>query len=63
MTDDKFYECLEIKELPLNKEYYEELNRRADEMGCGYLKVIIRDGYVYKDELHALLGIGIKLQD
>lgn len=44
-------------------EYFEDLNRHADSIGCGYLKVIIdrENKMVYKDELHKLLGIGIQL--
>lgn len=43
------------------KEYFEDLNKRSAEYGLP--QVVIADGYVYKDELHRLLGIGVKLQE
>ena len=43
------------------KSYFEDFNRRAKAIGLP--EVIISDGYVYKDQLHKLLGIGIKLEE
>lgn len=41
--------------------YIQGLNKRLEAVGMP--QFIISDGYVYKDELHKLLGIGIKLED
>lgn len=45
-------------------DYFKQLNQRAEELGCSYLKVIIDEDnkMVYKDALHQALGIGIKLE-
>lgn len=43
------------------KTYFESLNKRLEAVGMP--KFIIRDGFVYKDELHATLGIGKKLEE
>lgn len=44
-------------------EYFEELNKYAESIGCDFLKVIIdrENKIVYKDDFHRFLGIGIKL--
>lgn len=44
-------------------EYFEELNKHAESIGCDFLKVIIdrENKIVYKDDFHRFLGIGIKL--
>ena len=41
--------------------YMTDLNKRLEKVGIPTL--IIKDGYLYKDELHKLLGIGVKLED
>ena len=43
------------------KSYIESLNVRLEAVGMP--KLIISNGFVYKDELHKLLGIGIKLEE
>ena len=43
------------------KSYIESLNVRLEVVGMP--KLIIYNGFVYKDELHKLLGIGIKLEE
>lgn len=43
------------------KEYIDSVNERAERIG--FPKLIVSDGYVFKDELHRLLGIGIKLEE
>ena len=45
-------------------EYFEKLNKRAEELGCPWLKVIIDKEHkmVYKDLVHQILGIGIALE-
>lgn len=50
----------EVDNLPNNKEYYLELNKKLREVGLPEL--IVTDNAVYKDELHKMLGIGIKLE-
>ncbi len=40
--------------------YMQNLNERLKEAGLPQL--IIDHGFVYKDELHRFLGIGVKLQ-
>ena len=42
------------------KSYFEQFNERAK--ACNMPTVIIANGYVYKDEIHQLLGIGIELE-
>lgn len=46
--------------LPKTEKEWQELNLRLREVGMPQL--IIKDGYVYKDELHMLLGIGLKIE-
>lgn len=48
-------------EVKWTKSYMESLNDRLAAVGMPTF--IIEDGYVYKDELHKLLGIGVKLED
>ena len=49
------------KDIKWTKSYIESLNKRLEKVGLPLL--IIDNGYVYKDEIHKLLGIGIKLED
>lgn len=48
------------EDLPTNKEFYLELNKRLEKTGLP--RLIVTDEAVYKDELHMFLGIGIKLE-
>ena len=48
------------EELPTNKEYYIELNKKLKKYGLPEL--IVTDEYVFKDKLHEYLGIGFKLE-
>lgn len=48
------------EEIKWTESYIRSLNERMEKVGMP--KLIIRNGYVYKDELHAILGIGIKLE-
>lgn len=41
--------------------YFESLNKRLRAVGMP--EFVIDNGFVYKDELHRLLGIGIKLEE
>lgn len=50
-----------MEEVKWTKSYFENLNKRL--AAVEFPQLIIKDGYVYKDELHLLLGIGVKLQD
>ena len=43
------------------KTYIESLNERLKAVGMP--QFIIHNGYVYKDELHMILGLGIKLEE
>lgn len=43
------------------KSYMESLNERLKVIGMPTF--VIKNGFVYKDELHELLGIGIKLEE
>lgn len=43
------------------KSFIEDVNQKA--RAIGFPELIISDGYVYKDELHRILGIGIKLEE
>lgn len=43
------------------KSYFESLNERL--VAVGMPPFIIFNGFVYKDELHKILGIGIKLEE
>lgn len=49
------------EDIKWTKSYIEDLNERLK--AAGMPTFVIRDGFVYKDELHALLGIGIKLDE
>lgn len=49
------------EEIKWTKSYIESLNDRLEAVGLP--KFIIADGNVYKDELHKILGIGIKLEE
>lgn len=49
------------EEIKWTKSYIESLNDRLEAVGLP--KFIIADGYIYKDELHKILGIGIKLEE
>lgn len=51
-----------MEEIKWTRSYMEDLNRRLEVAGLPKL-VISDDGYVYKDELHKVLGIGIKLEE
>lgn len=53
-------ENMKPEDLPTNKEYYIEFNKKAREYGLPEL--IIGDDMVFKDEWHRFLGIGIKLE-
>lgn len=46
--------------LPKTEKEWQELNLRLRDAGMPQL--IIKDGYVYKDELHMILGIGLKIE-
>lgn len=48
-------------EIKWTKSYIESVNAMAE--AIGFPPLIISDGYVYKDELHQFLGIGIKLEE
>ena len=50
-----------MEDVKWTKSYIESLNVRLDAVGMP--KLIISNGFVYKDELHKLLGIGIKLEE
>ena len=50
-----------MEDVKWTKSYMELLNKRLKAVGMPQL--IICDGYVYKDELHKLLGIGVKLEE
>ena len=52
---------MNMNEISWTKSYMENLNKRLEAVGMP--KFIIADGYVYKDELHQILGIGMKLTD
>lgn len=43
------------------RSYMESLNKRLESVGMPTL--IIENGFVYKDKLHKILGIGIKLEE
>lgn len=49
------------EDIKWTKSYIEDLNERLKAVGMPTL--VIRDGFVYKDEIHALLGIGVKLEE
>ena len=53
-------EVLNAKELPRNKEFWLEVNERLKAVGLPQL--IITDNAVYKDQLHAFLGIGYEIE-
>ena len=48
------------EELPRDKQYYLELNEKLKQYGLPTL--VVDDDYVYKDEIHKLLDIGIPLE-
>lgn len=48
------------EDLPTNREFYLELNERLEKVGLP--KLIVTKDFVYKDELHQYLGIGIRLE-
>ena len=50
-----------MEEVKWTKSYIESLNKRFEAVGMP--KFIIANGYVYKDKIHQLLGIGIKLEE
>ena len=50
-----------MEEIKWTKSYMESLNDRLEKVGMP--KLIIDNGFVYKDELHKVLGIGIKLEE
>lgn len=52
---------MENSEIKWTKSFIEGVNERARVIG--FPELIISDGYVYKDELHRILGIGIKLEE
>ena len=54
------YDYTTPKDLPTNKEYYMELNKKLRE--CGLPELIIEGNMVFKDGLHKLLGIGLILE-
>lgn len=54
-------DVLNAEELPRNRQFWLELNERLEKVGMP--KLIITDNAVYKDELHAFLGIGYLLED
>lgn len=43
------------------KSYIESLNERLRAVGMP--EFVIDNGFVYKDELHKLLGVGIRLEE
>lgn len=52
---------MENSEIKWTKSLIERVNERAGALG--FPELIISDGYVYRDELHRILGIGIKLEE
>lgn len=53
-------EIMKPEDLPTNKEYYIGLNKRLKK--AGFPELVIEGDMVFKDELHKILGIGIKLE-
>ena len=51
---------MEESNIKWTKSFVEEFNRKAESIG--FPTLLISNGYVYKDELHMILGIGIKLE-
>ena len=49
------------EDIKWTKSYIESLNERLKEVGMPTL--VIENGFVYKDELHKILGIGVKLEE
>lgn len=49
------------EEIKWTKSYIESLNKRLEAVGMPTF--VIDNGFVYKDELHKLLGIGVKLEE
>lgn len=52
---------MDTNEIKLTKSYMESINERC--RAIGFPELVIADGYVYKDELYRILGIGIKLEE
>lgn len=52
---------MDTTKIKWTKSYIESINERAK--AIGFPELVISDGYVYKDELHRILGIGIKLEE
>ena len=52
---------METNEIRQTKFFVEGVNQRA--RAIGFPELIISDGSVYKDELHRILRIGIKLEE
>lgn len=50
-----------MENVKFTRKYIESVNEHAEKIG--FPKLIIADGYVYKDLLHQILGIGIKLEE
>lgn len=48
------------EDLPTNRSYYIALNEKLRQYGLSQL--IVEDDMVFKDELHKILGIGLKLE-
>ena len=56
-----FYYVDKPDDLPTNREYYIELNKKLKEYGLPEL--IVTDRFVFKDKIHEFLGIGIELDE
>ena len=52
---------VENTKIKWTKSYIESINERC--RAIGFPELVIADGHVYKDELHKILGIGIKLEE
>ncbi len=52
---------MDANKIKWTKSFIESVNARA--RATGFPELVILDGYVYKDELHKILGIGIKLEE
>ena len=50
-----------MEDIKWTKSYIKSLNARARAVGMP--EFIIDNGFVYKDELHKILGIGVKLEE
>lgn len=49
-----------IEDVKWTKSFIESINERLEAVGLP--KFVVDNGYVYKDEIHKILGIGIKLE-